>query len=289
MANTRRSVTALAAALVVIATLVSGAGPASAHESYVVQPGDTLSVIAADHGVSTAELASANGITDHHFIRIGQTLTVPTPEPTFHTVVAGETLSGIAATYGVSSADLVAVNGLADANRIRVGQELQLPEGAVAGPSSSLASVIARYPSLPSRIVANPDRLALVASFERWAAHYGVPADLVMAVAYQESGWQSSVVSSKGAIGIGQLLPATARWIASDLIGIPDLDSYDPDDNIRMSTRFLLWLIGYLGSESDALAGYYQGPTSLRLQGIYEQTQTYVANVEASRWRFQSA
>lgn len=289
MAKTRRSVTALAAALVVIATLVSGAGPASAHESYVVQPGDTLSVIAADHGVSTAELASANGITDHHFIRIGQTLTVPTPEPTFHTVAAGETLSGIAATYGVSSADLVAVNGLADANRIRVGQELQLPEGAVAGPSSSLASVIARYPSLPSRIVANPDRLALVASFERWAAHYGVPADLVMAVAYQESGWQSSVVSSKGAIGIGQLLPATARWIASDLIGIPDLDSYDPDDNIRMSTRFLLWLIGYLGSESDALAGYYQGPTSLRLQGIYEQTQTYVANVEASRWRFQSA
>ena len=108
-----------------------------------------------------------------------------------------------------------------------------------------------------------------------------------MAVAYHESGWQTSVVSHKGAIGIGQLLPATADWVAEDLIGIPSLDPNNPDDNIRMSARFLLWLIGYLGSENEALAGYYQGPGSVTIRGLYEETQVYIANVQGARWRFQ--
>ena len=99
-----------------------------------------------------------------------------------------------------------------------------------------------------------------------------------MAVAYQESGWQRSIESHKGAIGIGQLLPGTATWIAEDLIGIADLDPYDADDNIRMSARFLLWLIGYLGDERQALGGYYQGPTSVRTRGFYDQTHLYVAS-----------
>lgn len=282
---------ALAASLVTVASLALGANPAAADTTYVVEPGDTLSVIAADHGVSTAELADANGITNRHLIRVGQSLTVPTPEPSFHTVEAGDSLGAIAATYGVSVSDLVAVNGLSDPNRIRIGQQLQLPSEAqaqaVAGPSSELDSIAARYPNLPDRILSNPDRLALVPSFERWAAHYDVPADLVMAVAYQESGWQRTVVSNKGAIGIGQLLPATAEWIATDLVGIPELDPTVADDNIRMSTRFLLWLLGYLGSEREALAGYYQGPTSLVLRGMYGETVVYVDAVEGGRWRFQ--
>ncbi len=287
MAHIQRILSALAATLVLVGTLAVTATPASAHTSYVVQPGDTLSVIARDHGVSTADLAAANGITNRHLIKVGQTLSVPTPEPSYHTVVDGDSVGRIAVTYGVSSADIVAINGLSDPNRIRIGQKLQLPTEAAAGPSSSIDTVASRYPSLPSRITSNPERLALVPTFERWAAHYGVPADLVMAVAYQESGWQASVVSHKGAIGIGQILPATADWVATDLIGISGLDPYNPDDNIRMSTRFLLWLIGYLGNEADALAGYYQGPTSLLIRGQYDDTRAYVANIQASRWRFQ--
>ncbi len=287
MAPRNRTLAALAASLVTIATLALGATPAAAETTYVVQPGDTLSVIAADHGVSTSELAEANGIANRHLIRVGQTLKVPTPEPSFHTVEAGDSLGAIAAAYGVSVSDLVALNGLSDPNRIKIGQELQLPTEAVAGPTSEIDSILARYPNLPDRIVSNPDRLALVPSFERWAAHYGVPADLVMAVAYQESGWQRTVVSNKGAIGIGQLLPATAEWIATDLVGIPELDPNVADDNIRMSTRFLLWLLGYLGSEREALAGYYQGPTSLVLRGMYGETVVYVDAVEGGRWRFQ--
>ncbi|MDH3681040.1 MAG: LysM peptidoglycan-binding domain-containing protein [Acidimicrobiia bacterium] len=287
MAHSKRLISALVTGLVTTAALLVPVSPAAAHTSYVVQAGDTLSGIAQRHGISTADLAAENGITNLNLIRIGQTLSVPTPEPTYYTVQAGDSLSQIAAANGVPTADLAALNGIGDPNHIRVGQQLQLPAETVAAPTSSIDAVAARYSSLPESITANPDRLALIPSFERWAAHYGVPADLVMAVAYQESGWQASVVSSAGAIGVGQLLPTTADWVAADLIGVADLDPYNTDDNIRMSTRFLLWLIGYLGSESEAIAGYYQGPTSLTIKGLYDETQAYVANVEGIRWRFQ--
>ena len=59
------------------------------------------------------------------------------------------------------------------------------------------------------------------------------------------------------------------------------------DDNIRMSVRFLLWLIGFHGNEGLALAGYYQGPNSVVALGLFPQTQAYVASVSAARARFQ--
>ena len=278
------SVTALIAAASIVASAVV-APPAGAETTHVVEPGDTLSVIARNYGLTTSELAAANGITNPNLIRVGQALTVPGAQPAAHTVVSGDTVSHLARTYGVSAAEIVRLNGLADANRIRVGQTLLLPANADSG--SSLASLAARYPSLPRSISDNPERLALIPSFERWAAHYGVPTDLLMAMAYQESGWQDDVVSNKGAVGVGQILPGTSTWLANDLIGIPSLDPTVADDNIRMSARFLQWLIVYLGGEREALAGYYQGPTSVAARGNYPQTDVYVAAVSAGRARFQ--
>ncbi|MGF1599538.1 MAG: LysM peptidoglycan-binding domain-containing protein [Acidimicrobiales bacterium] len=291
MAHSKRPAShALLSALtfVAIATTVTLIAPipVSAESTYVVEPGDTLSVIAREHGVSTTDLVAANGISNRHLIRIGQTLTVPSAQPTVHTVGPGDSVSVIARTYGVSSADIVALNSLADINRIRIGQKLLLPGGARSSAAAPTENLAASYPSLPARIRDNPDRLALIPSFERWSAHYGVPRDLLMALAYQESGWQSSVVSHKGAVGIGQLLPRTSAWVASDLIGIPSLDPNVPDDNIRMSARFLLWLLGSMGGEQNALAGYYQGPTSVRIHGQYTDTRLYVGAIEAARWRF---
>ena len=59
---------------------------------------------------------------------------------------------------------------------------------------------------LPARLAASPERLALVPSFNRWARAYGIPPDLLKALAWMESGWQNQKVSSVGAVGIGQLL-----------------------------------------------------------------------------------
>lgn len=276
-------------AAITVTTVLAGATlvpitAAAAHSTHVVEPGDTLSVIARSYGVSTADLAEANGITNHHLIRVGQTLKVPGSDPVVYVVEVGDSVSVIARNFGVSASDIVALNGLSDPNRIRVGQKLRLPSGA--DEASSLALLAARYPNLPGSITDDPERLALIPNFERWAAHYGVAPDLLMAMAYQESGWQVGVESSKGAIGIGQLLPSTAEWVATELIGDPTLNAYNADDNIRMSARFLLWLTGFLGGESQALAGYFQGPTSVAVRGNFAVTDAYVASVTAARPRF---
>lgn len=268
----RRPAVAVAA---VVAALVLLATPAAA-EQYVVRSGDSLSVIARDHGVTTGDLAAANGISNLHLIRVGQVLTIP---GLVYVVEPGDSLSVIAARSGVSTSALIGLNSISDPNLIRVGQQLRLPPGA-ARPDPA-----AGYDSLPGRLRDNPERLAHIPSFERWAAHYGVPADLLMAIAYRESGWQNDVVSPKGAVGIGQLMPTTSTWIADHLIG-EDLDPRVADDNIRMSARFLDWLIGYMGNEEAAVAGYYQGPGSVRALGYYDDTEAYLANVAQIRRMF---
>lgn len=268
----------VAVAVVVLVAVVAGVAAPVAAEEYVVKPGDSLSVIARDHGVTTAELASANGISNLHLIRVGQRLAIPGK---VYQVRPGDSLSVIAARTGVSLRALIDANGITNPNLIRVGQELRLPSGGVAAPVDPAA----RYHSLPSRLRANPERLQLIPSFERWAEHYHVPTDLLMAVSYRESGWQTDVVSPKGAIGVGQLMPTTATWISQSLIGV-DLDPQVADDNIRMSARFLAWLIGYMGGEEAAIAGYYQGPTSVRSLGYYDDTRAYVTNIAQIRRMF---
>jgi len=261
----------------VAATMLALTTPALAQE-HVVRSGESLSVIARDYGVGTDELASANGISNYHLIRVGQVLSIP---GSTYEVRPGDSLSVIAARTGVPVSAIVATNGITNVNLIRVGQVLRLPSGG----TTVTANPAAGYNSLPSRLRANPDRLQLIPSFERWSAHYGVPTDLLMAMACRESGWQNSVVSPKGAVGVGQLMPATSAWVADHLIGV-DLDPTIADDNIRMSARFLDWLIGYMGGEEAAVAGYYQGPNSVRAIGYYDDTTAYVTNIAQIRRLF---
>ena len=113
-----------------VTTLVFAAALQAGGGSYTVGRGDTLSGIAERTGVSTAELAQANGITDPNLIRAGQVLDVPDPAPPLpstYTVKTGDTLTAIAGQLGVSTADLARVNNLANANLIRVGQVLDVP------------------------------------------------------------------------------------------------------------------------------------------------------------------
>jgi len=272
----------LRVAVATLALIVITPSIATAHTDYVVQPGDSLSVIAQRHGVSVSALVSDNGISDLHLIRVGQVLQIPDGGAGTYVVKSGDTLSEIAASAGVSTRSIVDANDLGDAHMIRVGQKLTVP----AGTRSRASNPAAGYNSLPSKLRANPSRLSLIPSFEKWSNHYGVPTDLLMAVAYRESGWQNQVVSPKGAIGVGQILPRTADWIAGELIQIPELDPYNSDDNIRMSARFLAWLIGYMGSTDGALAGYYQGPGSVAARGYYDDTQAYIDNIGQIRRLF---
>ena len=120
----------------------------TANGTYIVQEGDSLSIIAQKLNVKTDDLIAINGLQDAKVIYIGQELKVPgqapvadtTQRPTegtqvsytgssgkTHTVEAGDTISGIAAKYNVAPSDLVHANGLEDADMVTVGQVLKIP------------------------------------------------------------------------------------------------------------------------------------------------------------------
>lgn len=253
-----------------------------ASAAYSVQPGDTLSGIAQRLGVSASALASANSLGDPDRVIAGTTLQVPgrgTPATAgrIHTVAAGENLSVIARRYGVSVGALARANRLDPRRLLRIGTSLTVPARAVdVAPGA-----------YPSRLRRSPARLALVPHFRHWAEANGLPADLLMATTWLESGWQNGVVSRAGARGIGQLMPGTAAFIRDELIGVPTLDPGDPVDNIRMSARYLRWLLSRVdGDVRTALAGYYQGPASVAAVGAKPGTVVYVDGVLALRRHF---
>lgn len=261
--------------LLVVATfgLTTSAG------TYVVRPGDTLSAIAGRLGVSVGALTQANGITDPDRVFAGQTLQLPGRAPAAaraHVVAPGETLSGIAARYTTSVRALVDLNAIRDPNRVQIGRRLRIPDA----PAPT---------GLPARLAASPARLALIPHFEHWSVANGLDPALVMAVAWQESGWQNDAVSHAGAVGIGQLLPSTARFVSRELIGVP-LDPAIPADNIRMTARYLRYLLTRTGGDLDqALAGYFQGLASVSSIGRLPATVDYIAIVRVLRPRFAAA
>lgn len=284
-----RASVVLAVVLGLSMVLVMATPSGAASTTHTVQSGETLSEVAQAHGLTVAQLQAYNGLDDIHRIQAGRRLWLVPPQ-TNYTVRSGDTLGGIAVRFGTTSAQLVELNGLANPHRIRAGSVLVVPDTGVhqtmvpARPASTR-----NYPNLPARIRNNPERLALLSSFEHWAEANGIPTDLLMALAWQESGWNNTVESHKGAYGIGQLMPATAVWIATDLIGRPELDRRNPEDNIRMSARYLRALLQRFGNETEAIGAYFQGQTSVARGDWMDATEQYVANVQAHRWMFTSS
>jgi soluble lytic murein transglycosylase-like protein len=112
------------------------------------------------------------------------------------------------------------------------------------------------------------------AAFARAAAETGVPLSLLVATAYEESRMDPDARSAAGAVGLLQLMPATARALR--------LDGEDPAANVVAGGRYLRQLLDRFGSVELALSAYNAGPTAVERAGGAPTLSTlrYVKNVE---------
>lgn len=108
------------------------------------------------------------------------------------------------------------------------------------------------------------------------ATREGLDPALIKAVIYVESRFNPNAKSRRGAIGLMQLMPATAADMGVS-------NPYSPSDNIRGGSKYLRWLMRrFDGNLSHVLAGYNAGPNAVKIHGgipPYRETRHYVREV----------
>ena len=277
------------------------AAPASGG-SYTVQAGDTLSSLAARSGVSLQTLAANNGLDPAGLLIAGTRLSLPgagaapavAPAPASsaapapqgaYKVRTGDTLAGLAGQAGVSTSAMAAMNGLDPNGVLLEGTVLKLPSGA---PAPAAASTPAPAETIVPNAapVATPGRLS-AADVQTIAAAHGVSPSLAAAIAWQESGFNNGMVSGANARGVMQVMPGTWDYVQQNLAAGRQLDPNSATDNVHAGVMYLRRLLDDAGGdESAAIAGYYQGLSSVRDRGMFDDTKRYVENVQALRSRF---
>jgi LysM repeat protein len=288
--------------------------PAARPVVHVVRPGECVSVIALRYRLSTDLVLRANRLTGPAVIHPGQKLVLPgaTGRPTrpvgttsAHVVRRGETVTAIARRYGVSVASVLAVNHLHSRTAIYPGRRLLVPVGSAHSTGSGStnrghartdppSSFLGRtYPDAVVRAAAVnraalartrvPSRADIRDLIRRTAHRYAVDPALALAVGSIESGFNQQAVSPANAIGVMQVLPSSGAW-AGELID-RHLDLLDPEDNVTAGIVLLATLTRH-ADEQTALAGYYQGLSSVRRHGMFADTRRYVATVRTLKMRF---
>ena len=214
------------------------------------------------------------------------TATVSTgPAPQGHYKVRpGDTLGALAGSSGVSVDAMAAMNGIDPSAPLLIGTVLKLPSGAPAPPGAATPepaqTVVPQADPVPTATVVGAADVQSVASL------HGVSPSLAAAIAWQESGFNNSMVSSANARGVMQVMPGTWSYVQENLADRP-LDPNSATDNVHAGVLYLKRLLNDTGGdESAAIAGYYQGLASVQSRGMFDDTQQYVANVQALRARF---
>ena len=134
-------------------------------------------------------------------------------------------------------------------------------------------------PNAPKEDEAQPAAVAAVPKFrgsykgeyleiaKSMARKHGVPEDLFLRLVQQESGWNARAVSHKGATGLAQLMPGTAK-----LLGV---DINDPKDNLEGGARYLKMMHKKFGSWKLALAAYNAGPAAVEKRRLGNRLLRY--------------
>lgn len=182
---------------------------------------------------------------------------------------------------GLGIAKLVEPWLAGDVDALRNIQRVVPDEGATSSVermSALQTAAVSAYGKATGRL----DSSSLDDLVQRASAATGVDSSLIRGVIQTESAGKAQVVSSKGAVGLMQLMPSTAAELG--------VDPSDPAQNVLGGARYLASLLKrYDGNEKLALAGYNAGPGAVdRYGGIppYQETRNYVSSVLANRKRF---
>ncbi len=265
----------------------SAKSPKPVVRRYTVAEGDTLSAIAARHGTSLSALASRNGIKNLNIVVLGTSLKIPgtaaaktaSSSPRRYRVRAGDSVAKIAARFGTTSRAIVVANRIKNPNVIVTGRILRVPR-ADAAPKALPSATSTEIATVKRSGTASVPKAEVRRLIDKHSAKHGVDSGLTRAIAWQESGFQQTVVSHTGAVGVMQLMPETAQWIGQDLLG-RKLDPGNVNDNVEGGVAFVKWLNSRAQTREEAIAGYYQGLRSVRTRGLYDDTQQYVRSVVA--------
>ncbi|GCE12250.1 LysM peptidoglycan-binding domain-containing protein [Tengunoibacter tsumagoiensis] len=202
----------------------------------------------------------------------------------WHRVTYGDTLGNLAWSYRTSVNNLAGVNNIANVNLIYVGQQLciSIPQGAVATIGRSFAVNYATvrpngavswyaYDALGSSTQGQ-----ILVLLRQAAARYNLPANLLLAIAWQESGWRQHVISHDGGIGVMQIMPYTAMGLNRQA-GVT-YNPYQLWDNIELGALYLhdLW-VGFHGNLVKIISAYNEGGVNVIRRGIFNWG--YVNNV----------
>jgi LysM repeat protein len=301
-----------------VSTPVSSASGSSSVSSsgsggYVIQPGDTLTAIAARSGMSIAQLAAANGIDPNGFIYAGSVLHLSGSSSSSgsssefvsssssssggsggYVVQPGDTLSAIAARSGLSVSHVAAINGLDPNGILPAGATISLPGAGAPVTTVPVSTTSAETQPVGTPAQGNPSdppyptpERVNGSEISSIAAANGVPSSLAEAIGWQESGWNNDLVSSADARGVMQILPGTWDWIQRSLTAGHPLAPASAADNVRGGVLLLRSLLNSTGGDpAMAAAGYYQGLSSVQQHGMYSDTQQYVRSVSALEQRF---
>jgi len=161
-----------------------------------------------------------------------------------------------------------------------------------AEPEAEPAQAVAPEPMAPNKLIAffqvSPSFQQVRQHLRDASADHNIDFELLQALIAAESGFNATAVSPKGAIGLMQIMPATARryGVDGDRKMAIERKLVDPKTNIRTGTRYLRDLINMFPGQLElALAAYNAGEGAVQRAGNkipnYKETQAYVKTVMA--------
>jgi soluble lytic murein transglycosylase len=132
----------------------------------------------------------------------------------------------------------------------------------------------------PSLAFGQTDPVPAARIVRQYAAHYRVPPELIAALIDVESRWNPRAVSKKGAMGLMQLMPATAKRFGA-------FDAFNAEQNIAAGTRYVTALMWeFRGDLRLVAAAYYAGDRNIAREQLDYRNPDVIAYVLAVRRQY---